>query len=155
MIYAVVGLIILVVSFILALFSLIREQNQVKTFTQDEPDFEKTDLKKSEIVQKSALPSAKKFAASSDSSTQKPALNPLEDEVPFYWLKNSSPKEELENESENARIERIRKQLENIKISLSSLDRGNKGELQFQTKKKTVGRLSGGFTIEELKKQMI
>lgn len=144
MIFVVVGLIILVASFLLALHSLIREQNQSKTFTEEKTDFEKSHLKKSEIDEKRKLPPARKQD-----------YNPLDDEVPFYWLKNMSNRD-IEDEVEEAKIEKIKQQLENIRVSRDIFQKSATINLEEQNNKKpSSARLSGGFTIEELKKQVI
>ena len=152
MIFVIIGVIILVVSFIIALQSLVKEQNKFQSL----PDREKhSGIKEAEGRDKQQHFEPKK----NDGPVTIQPLVQDEDKrsasgrEPFPWDKEFGAENIKKPESEEEKIERLKSQLEQIKATkgltiLPKQEEGQKEEIH-----ETNSGLSGEISLSDLKKK--
>jgi len=144
MIFVILGIIILIVSFFVALASLIREQNRVQDFTDNEklPERRETiPIKKDNF--------GSRIVKNTDSIHQDKAIPPSTiDEVPLPWKDDVEGQAGLNEEEKE--IQRIRADLKKLTGKVESKDWTDTSnevkEIHIEPKK----RLSGEFSLHNI-----
>ena len=151
MIFVIIGIIILVVSFIIALQSLVKEQNKAQTLEDNEELSGEKDVdSKLEKKEKSDIESV-------SGQTQLPTVSEEEkrlsiDREPFPWEKDFGAHVTKKTENDQDEIERLKSQLAQIKaakgVSSTEKDEAEKDDVYHTGKS-----LSGEILLRDLKKK--
>jgi len=155
MIFVIIGVVILVISFIIALQSLVKEQNKAKILE----DSQKLSGEKDEdATDKGEKKEVKDVVESVPDQTRKPRIGEEEARVqtgrePFFWEKDFGANVLKKTESDQDEIERLQSQLDQIKATkgVSSVNKGERAEKDdvYHTGKS----LSGEILLRDLKKK--
>src|SRR3989344_3065171 len=153
MIFVIIGIIILVISFIIALQSLVKEQKKAQSLEdKEELSGEKDADSKQEKKVKSDFESL-------SGQTQEPRISQEEGRVltgrePFPWEKDFGANVLNKTENDQDEIERLKSQLAQIKAA-KGISSVNKDEAEVDDVYHTSKSLSGEILLRDLKKKAV
>ena len=155
MIFVIIGIIILVVSFIIALKSLVKEQKKAQSLEGNEEfpgekDVDATDKQEQKV---------KSDIESVPAQTQEPRISEEEGRVPtgrepFPWEKDFGANVLNKTENDQDEIERLKSQLAQIKAA-KGISSVNKDEAEVDDVYHTSKSLSGEILLRDLKKKAV